>query len=281
MRSDPRGQVPNLTPGGSRVDMKPAYPVGTPSKSGLPAVATPAPVPPLPPLLDAEPDTKSAPPPAAARSRSTQARLAAAMGAAAIVTVGVGMLIAGLGRKHDPVVESPPPPPPVAVKNLEPVRPEVPLPADPPPADPGLAVGGIKFLKLPPDAKVTIDGNPIGNPAVESFFAAGKHQVAIDAKGFLPFEQPVELTAGKVAQLEPALKPRPVVPMGAIDVVCQPWCQISLDGRDTGKTSPARIAVTAGAHTLTLSNGPAGLAKKISVTVGENAVVKKTVKLDD
>jgi hypothetical protein len=156
-----------------------------------------------------------------------------------------------------------------------------PTPVENPTPPPGLQVGGVRFAGVPAGARITVDGNVVGNPAGDSFFSAGKHQVIVDVKGFLPYETPVELTVGNVVVVTPVLKPRPVEARGIIDVSCQPWCQIIIDGRDTGKTSPAKVSVSVGTHTLLLSNAPAGLAKKMTVVVTENAVIKKVVKLDE
>jgi hypothetical protein len=134
---------------------------------------------------------------------------------------------------------------------------------------------------VPEGARVTVDGNVVANPENENFFAAGIRKVKVDSKAHLPWEATVNVEVGKVATVPLQLKPRPVEARGTLEINCQPWCQITLDGRDTGKTSPARLSVSVGNHTLVLANPPAGLAKKISVTVGENAVVRKQVKLDD
>ena len=267
VRSDAKGQLPELTPGGSRVRKPPT----NPSSPHLPAVATPSPAAAEEvqiPLVEAEVVPSGL-------GRGT--KLAAVLGAALVVVlVGVGLALRSAPQPSAPVKVEPPPP----IAQPAPPQPAPAPPANPPP-EPGLEVGGLRFTGVPAGARVTVDGNVVGNPAAESFFAAGKRQVVVEAKGFLPFETTVELTKGKVAVVEATLKPRPVEARGTIEISCQPWCQITLDGRDTGKTSPARLSVSPGSHTLLLSNGPAGLAKKLTVSVSENQVVKKTVKLDD
>ena len=213
-------------------------------------------------------------------SRKKQLQLGAlGFGVVALLIVAV---VAVTQPKPQPVlVEAPPI---IAVKPVEPLDPakkgKPDLPENPRPA-PGLQVGGVRFEGVPAGSRITIDGNPVGNPAADSFVACGKHAVLVDAKGFLPFETMVEITVGNVVSVKAVLRPRPVQAQGIIDIACQPWCMISIDNRDTGKTSPARISVPVGTHTLLLSNAPAGLAKKITVTVGDNAVVKKVVQLDE
>ena len=135
-------------------------------------------------------------------------------------------------------------------------------------------------MNLPPGATATIDGDEV-DPSKEHYLPAGTHSVEVEAKDFLPFQADVEVAVGQVKQVEVALKPRPVVPKGTVEINCQPWCQITVDKKDTGKTSPAKLVLTAGTHTLLLANPPAGLAKTIQVVVPENGVVTKVVKLEE
>jgi len=149
------------------------------------------------------------------------------------------------------------------------------------PGPTGLQVGGLKLMNLPPGATATLDGDPISDPAKERYLPAGTHVVMVEAKGFLPFKSDVEVAVGQVKQVDVALKPQPVVPKGTVEINCQPWCQITVDKKDTGKTSPAKLVLTAGPHTLMLANPPAGLAKTVQVVVPENGVVTKVVQLEE
>jgi hypothetical protein len=195
--------------------------------------------------------------------------------------------------KPDPKLVDPKPvdPKPVDPKPVDP-KPVDPKPVDPKPVDqkpvdqkpppPGaLQVGGLKLMNLPPGATATLDGDPISNPSKERYLPAGSHALVVEAKGFLPFKEDVEITVGQVKEVPVTLQPQPVVPKGTVEINCQPWCQITVDKKDTGKTSPAKLVLTAGPHTLLLANPPAGLVKTIQVVVPENGVINKIVKLDE
>jgi serine/threonine-protein kinase len=145
----------------------------------------------------------------------------------------------------------------------------------------GLPVGGLKLTGVPEGAKVTMDGNLISNPSADQYMAAGKHKLSIDAKGMLPYELDLEIEIGKIHTVPVELKPRPVEPRGTLELNCVPWCEISVNGRNTGKTSPAQLSLTVGTHTLMLSNPPAGLAKKITVKIEHNQTLKQVVKLEE
>ena len=150
-----------------------------------------------------------------------------------------------------------------------------------PRTDPALQVGGIKFAVKPANARITIDGNAVGSPDQPQFLKIGSHKYVAEAAGYFPEEAEVAIVEGKVQEISLALKPRPVQPKGTVEINCQPWCRISVDGRDTGKTSPARVVVNAGTRVLQLTNPPAGLAKTITLKVPENGTVKQVVKLED
>jgi hypothetical protein len=149
------------------------------------------------------------------------------------------------------------------------------------PAGGGLAIGGVKFEGLPTGGKVRVDGNWVPSPNAVQYLPAGKHQYIADAKGFLPEEADFQVAVGEVKSVGVALKPKPTEPKGTVEINCTPWCQITVDGKDTGKTSPASLSLNVGSHTLFLANPPAGLAKKFQVKVTQGAVVRQVVKLEE
>jgi PEGA domain-containing protein len=208
--------------------------------------------------------------------------------------IGVAFLIFGRGSgtpqtQQTPPVKTAPPTGPTASGTTTPpatgptTGPATgPTTTKPPPSTPaGLQVGGLKLMNLPAGATATLDGDAVSDPGKEHYLPAGPHVVVVEAKGFLPFKVDVEVAVGQVKQVEVALKPQPVVPRGTVEINCQPWCQITVDKKDTGKTSPAKLVLPAGPHTLLLANPPAGLAKTIQVVVPENGVVTKVVKLEE
>ncbi len=304
IRSDGSGSAPLLTPGGSRVSntrtpstasqralVRPPTspsqarpPTGTsrpPTGSFAPGLSNPdgSELPLVAGVLDDDPELRTVaglvPNSVRQGGAPKRIRLIAGIGAGLALLAVAGVLATRDGDSPQVTPVNPPTTP-----RLTPIATPTPTPTPTVP-NAGLQVGGLKFVGLPAGARVTVDGNLVGNPENENFFGAGQRRVRIEARGFLPVEVEAEVKVGSVVEVPVQLTARPVEARGTLDIVCQPWCQITIDGRDTGKTSPARIVVSVGSHTLLLTNPPAGLAKKLSVSVGENAVVKKSVRLDD
>ncbi len=90
--------------------------------------------------------------------------------------------------------------------------------------------------------------------------------------------------AGAVA-VNPAPAPAPTPPAevkptrGLLDVNCVPWCQIFIDGKDTGKTSPLMgFSIPAGKHHLRLVHTPTGVEREEDVVVKAGATTREIVK---
>ncbi|MBS2028653.1 MAG: protein kinase [Deltaproteobacteria bacterium] len=61
---------------------------------------------------------------------------------------------------------------------------------------------------------------------------------------------------------------------GSLDLNCVPWCEIYVDGKDTGQHSPVKgLMLPAGAHNLRLVNPPSGREQQLELIVkpGEHA----------
>jgi serine/threonine protein kinase len=67
----------------------------------------------------------------------------------------------------------------------------------------------------------------------------------------------------------PARK-RPVNSRGTVNLNATPWAQVKIDGRDIGNTPLKGILLAAGRHTITLSNPPQNLHRKIVIEVDAN-----------
>jgi hypothetical protein len=76
----------------------------------------------------------------------------------------------------------------------------------------------------------------------------------------------VELTAGEKRTLQMMVGRQPAQ-KGYVEVLCQPWCQIEVDGSATGRTSPARIGLNPGLHRIRCVNPALGTAKDQDVVV--------------
>lgn len=192
-------------------------------------------------------------------------------GAAAMAAVAV----AASALTHHGAAPPPPAPPPAVVAEAPPK----PAPVQPPPEPPKMAV--LRFETLPPGAQVKVDGVAVADTASGFQVAAGAHLVVVEAKGYLPFESIAEVAAGEARAVAVSAKRRREEPRGTVEVACVPWCRIAVDGKDTGKTSPARLTLAPGTYVLSLENPPAGLAKRVQVKVAAGATVREVIRLED
>lgn len=72
------------------------------------------------------------------------------------------------------------------------------------------------------------------------------------------------------AKLQP---PTPKPATGKLDVNCKPWCRVYIDGKDTGKNSPATgLSLSTGRHRIRVVNPDTGLTREKDVTIqaGQN-----------
>jgi eukaryotic-like serine/threonine-protein kinase len=109
--------------------------------------------------------------------------------------------------------------------------------------------GELKFVSQPDGAKVAVDGwsEPKWvTPFTASNLAPGPHTVVFSKSGYSPEIRAVEVAAGKSDSL--SVKLGAVVPP-TLRVNSTPQnAAIWVDGRDTGKTTPADISVEKGVH---------------------------------
>ena len=112
--------------------------------------------------------------------------------------------------------------------------------------------GELRFASQPGGAKVEIDGwtEPTWlTPFLASNLGAGKHTVVFSKLGYLPERRTVNVTIGKslpvMVQLNPAISKLVVdsTPPGA---------NVEVDGKDTGKITPAEVVLEKGEHTVVL-----------------------------
>jgi len=110
--------------------------------------------------------------------------------------------------------------------------------------------GELKFVSQPEGARVEVDGwsEPSWvTPFTASNLAAGPHRVVFSKAGFSPETRAVEVAAGKSdsvgAQLRPAVS---ILHINSTPLNAAIW----IDGKDTGKTTPADITVDKGEHRL-------------------------------
>ncbi len=110
----------------------------------------------------------------------------------------------------------------------------------------------LKITSVPDGAKVEIDGWSEPNwitPFKASNLAAGAHKVFFTRPGYVEETRSVEVAAGKSLTVNVDLNPI----ISSIVVNSTPaGANIWIDGKDTGKTSPATIALEKGIHNVLL-----------------------------
>jgi hypothetical protein len=250
-------------------------PAVAPGYEGLTPIRT-EPRPSAPPPLAAEqvvlpppPAPAAAPPPVAARASGAWARWIVTGSAVGLSVAGFAM--GALWGREEEAPRPPAPPAPVAVVVAAPPAP--------------LPVAELKLIGLPAGVTVAIDGNPVKDPGVELYLGAGSHQVVVAGAGFTG-SAAVELAAGEKRTLQMVMgrqpaQPSPPTPKGYVEVLCQPWCEIEVDGRKTGRTSPAKLELSPGAHRIRCTNPALGMAQDRNVVVEVDASQRVAVNLKE
>jgi hypothetical protein len=181
--------------------------------------------------------------------------------------VGLSVAAFATGALWSREEKAPLPPAQVEVVTMTPATPQTPAPVEvvaTTPA-PSLPVAELKLVGLPAGVTVTIDGRPVKDPGAELYLEAGSHQVVVTAGGFAG-SATVELTAGERRTLQMVMARQPS-PKGSVEVLCQPWCEIEVNGHKTGRLSPATLDLSPGLHRLRCVNPALGIAKDQDVLV--------------
>ncbi len=143
----------------------------------------------------------------------------------------------------------------------------------------------VKLLELPAGAMILVDGavrvKASNQPTFDIELTPNQaHRLEVRKQGFIPFRQKLNLAAGQEQEIVVTLSKKKPVGHGTLAVSCTPWCRIYIDGRDSGRNSPATdIRLSAGKHRLRLVNPPTGKAKEIEVVVRKNQTTRKLVQL--
>jgi predicted Ser/Thr protein kinase len=151
------------------------------------------------------------------------------------------------------------------------------------PASPAAAAanGTIRLISTPAGAKVEIDGwseptwmTPFNSPNM----SVGQHKVVMTKAGFVTETRMVEVTAGQQAVLAASL--RPTTMPSRIEVISDPGgASILIDGKPTGKTTPATLEVPKGDHTVGIHKlGYIDVSVPAKVGEGELAHVSQVLK---
>jgi serine/threonine-protein kinase len=149
----------------------------------------------------------------------------------------------------------------------------------------------VRVQSTPPGAELTVDGKAAGRtPASITVSQRGNHEVSLALGGHLPQSMtleeahPVPLVDVQLVRLpmekaprptprpSPVDKPAPVAATpqenGRLTLQSRPWARIVLDGKDTGRFTPAAdMAVAPGEHVVELINDEDKLSARFSVVV--------------
>src|SRR5262249_23707873 len=68
---------------------------------------------------------------------------------------------------------------------------------------------------------------------------------------------------------KPAAAPPPVSGEGALAIVSNPWCTVTVDGSERGQT-PLNLKLAAGPHTVVLTNNEYKIRRQITVRIAPN-----------
>ena len=112
------------------------------------------------------------------------------------------------------------------------------------------ALGGLVINSMPQGVQVQVDGKVAGlTPASLANLSPGPHMVVLSKPGYVVESRSVQVRAGLQAALAVSLNQLAATAAIASD---PPGAAIIIDGRDTGKITPARLVVDKGNHSLTL-----------------------------
>jgi hypothetical protein len=133
------------------------------------------------------------------------------------------------------------------------------LPLAAPPARPSTTQGsslakGLLLTSHPAGADVFINGaKQSGQTPVMLPLAPGQYNLVLRMPGYEPYAGSVQVKANIQTQLDATLKEKSPVGVAWAQVETTPkGAEIFVDGQTTGQTTPARVQVSAGLHTVTL-----------------------------
>jgi hypothetical protein len=165
-------------------------------------------------------------------------------------------------------------------------------------------VAAMKIVTHPHGATLLFDGRPVGrSPIALDKLPAGEHTLVAQLRDHLESSRRFTLAAGehptltlnlvkagdsKAAPVAPAAaapvaaRPEPPTPAklegnGTLAIASNPWCTVAVDGAERGQT-PLNLTLSAGNHTLVLTNPDYKVRRQISVNIAPGETLHK--KLD-
>jgi hypothetical protein len=167
----------------------------------------------------------------------------------------------------------------------EPVTPE-PRPAaarakakqpPPEPAAPVIVTGDVSIDSNPPGAEILIDGKPSGVTPHTAALDAGSHTITISKAGHTAVTRTIEVAAGQKATVAVGLTEL----AATLSVSSDPaGAAILLDGKETGKVTPAQLIVAKGSHAVTVrKQGYHDASETMQLSPGQSAQFAPTLTL--
>jgi len=130
-------------------------------------------------------------------------------------------------------------------------------PVEPPKLPSVKTTGTLRFVVVPPDAVVTIEGKPVhtGSPW-DVDLAPGAHQIEIHRDGYKGWLTSIELVAGETQMLRFVLEPLDAAVTAAeatlIVASTPPALEVVLDGIPLPARTPIRMPIRPGSHAIAL-----------------------------
>lgn len=151
-----------------------------------------------------------------------------------------------------------------------------------PPAGQTISTGNLDVTSTPSGASIIVDGKSVAarTPATVTGLSPGSHTILLRLSGYMDAQQTVSVTAGNTSSVQSDLttKPQTTTPLqtqATLRITSSPAsASITLDGKATGRITPATLEVEAGSHTVSLSlTGYRVLSRNVDVTEGQRAAI--------
>jgi serine/threonine-protein kinase len=139
---------------------------------------------------------------------------------------------------------------------------------------------GLHITSQPPGADVFINGDKqSGQTPLTLPLAPNTYNLVLRMTGYEGYSETVTVKPNRQTQLNVELKEKSQhIAWAQVDTT-PAGAEISLDGTDTGKQSPARIEITAGIHTIALrKNGFAVSRRSVQASEGGTVAVNETLR---
>ncbi|MFH1811584.1 MAG: serine/threonine-protein kinase [Pseudomonadota bacterium] len=164
-------------------------------------------------------------------------------------------------------------------------------------------VGTLVVTDATPGVAVRVDGILRGTVADDGTLslqlpADSPVRLSVERPDATPFDEAIALQQGQELRLAvPPARSTPVTPgrpprkhsgkpgagrhaTGFLDVACLPWCEISIDGKKTGKTSPLRHhPLPPGQHQIDAVNPPTGARQRQSAVIRADSTTQLNFRL--